>query len=80
MPEGWMQGRPVTPLMRQLMHDARNQDVIVHDGSSEFYASLILTRWGWLECTRVGNGTYIIRLTPLGRKVLDGESDVAGVN
>jgi hypothetical protein len=74
MPEGWMQGKPVTPLMRQLMHDARDQDVIVHDGSREFYASLIIQRWGWLESTRVGDGMYIIRLTPLGCKALDGEA------
>ena len=73
MPEGWLQGKPVTPLIRQLMYDARDQDVIVPDGSSEFYASLIIQRWGWLECTLVDDRTYIVRLTPLGRKVLDGE-------
>jgi hypothetical protein len=55
------------------MHHARDQDVIVPDGSREFYASLIIQRWGWLECTLVGDRTYIVRLTPLGRKVLDGE-------
>ena len=73
MSEGWLQGRPVTPLIRQLMHHARDQDVIVPDGSREFYASLIIQRWGWLECTLVGDRTYIVRLTPLGRKVLEGE-------
>jgi hypothetical protein len=74
MPEGWLRGKPVTLLMRQLMHDARDQDVIVHDGSREFYASLIIQRWGWLECTRVGDGMYIIQLTPLGCKALDDET------
>jgi hypothetical protein len=73
MPEGWLEGKPVTPLMRQLMHDARDQNVIVHDGSREFYASLIIQRWGWLECTLVGDRMNIVRLTPLGRKALDGE-------
>ena len=68
-----MQGKPVTRLMRQLMHAARDQDVIVHDGTSEFYAMLILTRWDWLESTRVGDRMYLIRLTPLGHKVLEGE-------
>ena len=33
MSEGWLQGKPVTPLIRQLMHHARDQDVIVPDGS-----------------------------------------------
>jgi len=55
------------------MDDARDQDVIVHGGSIEFYASLIIQRWGWLEWTLVGDRTCIVRLTPLGRKVLDGE-------
>jgi hypothetical protein len=36
--------------LRRRLH-ARDQDVIVPDGSSEFYASLIIQRWGWLECT-----------------------------
>jgi hypothetical protein len=60
--------------MRQLMHEARNgEGMVVVEGAKEFYAALILRRWGWLESTRVGNGTHIIRLTPRGHTVLDGE-------
>jgi hypothetical protein len=68
-----MQGRPITALMRQLMYEARGDGVVVVDGTDEFYASLILRRWGWLESTQVGDGTHILRLTPLGHNVLDGE-------
>ena len=68
-----MQGKPVSALMRQLMHEARDEGVVVVEGAKEFYASLILCRWGWLESTRVGDGTHILRLTPRGHTVLDGE-------
>ena len=73
MPGGWIQGKPVTALMRQLMHEARDEGVVVVEGAKEFYASLILRRWGWLESTRVGDGTHILRLTRRGHSVLDGE-------
>jgi hypothetical protein len=33
-----------------------------------------MARWGWLERTQVAGRMYMIRLTPLGRKVLDGEA------
>ena len=59
--------------MRQLMHEARDEGAVVVEGAREFYASLILRRWGWLESTQVGDGTHILRLTPLGHNVLDGE-------
>ena len=71
-----MQGKPVTALMRQLMHEARDEGAVVVEGAREFYASLILHRWGWLESTRVGDGTHILRLTPRGYNVL--ERDGAG--
>jgi hypothetical protein len=73
MPRGWIQGKPVTALMRQLMQEARDEGAVVVEGAREFYASLILCRWGWLESTPVGDGTHIIRLTRFGRNVLDGE-------
>jgi hypothetical protein len=50
------------------------RDVIVRDGSTEFYGPPIMARWGWLERTQVAGRMYMIRLTPLGRKVLDGEA------
>ena len=46
---GWLQGKPVTALMRQLMDDARDEDLLVADDTPEFFASLILERWGWLQ-------------------------------
>jgi hypothetical protein len=46
---GWLQGKPVTVLMRQLMDDARDEDLLVADDTPEFFASLILERWGWLR-------------------------------
>ena len=49
MTGGWIQGKPVTALMRQLMDDARDEDLLVADDTQEFYASLILERWGWLK-------------------------------
>lgn len=49
MTGGWIQGKPITALMRQLMDDARDEDLLVADGTPEFYASLILERWGWLK-------------------------------
>jgi hypothetical protein len=73
-----MQGKPVTALMRQLMHEARDEGAVVVEGAREFYASLILRRWGWLESTRVGDGTHILKLTRRGHNVLDGERDAAG--
>jgi hypothetical protein len=71
-----MQGKPVSALMRQLMHEARDEGAVVVEGAKEFYASLILRRWGWLDSTPVGDGTHIIRLTPRGHNVL--ERDGAG--
>jgi hypothetical protein len=60
--------------MRQSLHEARNDEgVVVVEGTSEFYASVLLRRWGWLDSTPVGEGTHIIRLTPRGRTVLDAE-------
>jgi hypothetical protein len=74
MPGGWIQGKPVSALMRQLMHEARSgEGVVVVEDTREFYASVILRRWGWLDSTPVGEGTHIIRLTPRGHTVLDGE-------
>jgi hypothetical protein len=46
---GWIQARPVTAVMRRLLQDARDQEIVVRDGSPEFYSSLILKRWEWLE-------------------------------
>jgi hypothetical protein len=34
--------------MRQLMDTARDGDLLLEDDTPEFYASLILERWGWL--------------------------------
>ena len=68
-----MQGKPVSALMRQLMHEARDEGAVVVEGAREFYASLILRRWGWLESTRVGDGTHVLRLTRRGHNVLDDE-------
>jgi hypothetical protein len=76
MPGGWIQGKPVTALMRQLMQEARGEGAVVVGGAREFYAALILRRWGWLESTRVGDGTHILRLTRRGHHVL--ERDAAG--
>jgi hypothetical protein len=56
------------------MHNERDgEGAVVVEGTSEFYASLILRRLGWLETTRAGDGSHIIRLTPRGQTVLDGE-------
>jgi hypothetical protein len=71
-----MQGKPVTALMRQLMQEARGEGMVVVEGAREFYASLILRRWGWLDSTPIGDGTHIIRPTPRGHNVL--ERDGAG--
>jgi hypothetical protein len=73
MSGGWIQSKPVSALMRQLMHEARGDGVVVAEDTRKFYALLILRRWGWLESTRVGDGTHIIRLTPRGHTVLNGE-------
>ena len=35
--------------MRQLMDDVRDEDLIVADDTPEFYAPLILERWGMAE-------------------------------
>jgi hypothetical protein len=69
-----MQGKPVSALMRQLMHEARDgEGAVVVEDTKEFYAALILRRWGWLESTQADDGTHIIRLTRRGHTVLDGE-------
>ena len=65
MTGGWSQGKPVTALMRQLMDDVRDEDLIVADDTPEFYAPLILERWGWLRVQHVR-----ISLTDRGREVL----------
>ena len=71
---GWLQGKPVTALMRQLMDDARDGDLLLEDDTPEFYASLILERWGWLQARRERDGSLLIHLTDRGREVLrDGD-------
>jgi hypothetical protein len=67
---GWIQGRPVTALMRQLMDDARDEDLLVADDTPEFYASLILERWGWLRVRRERDRSLRVRLTDRGCEVL----------
>ena len=67
MPEGWLEGKPVTPLIRQLMHHARDQDVIVPDGADHPTVGLARMHARWRS------HVHIVQLTPLGRKVLDGE-------
>ena len=74
MAGGWLQGKPVTALMRQLMDDARDGDLLLEDDTPEFYASLILERWGWLQARRERDGSLLIHLTDRGREVLsDGD-------
>jgi hypothetical protein len=65
---GWIQGKPVTALMRQLM--ARDEDLLVADDTQEFYASLILERWGWLKVRHERDRSLRVRLTDRGREVL----------
>jgi hypothetical protein len=66
----WIQGKPVTALMRQLMDDTRDEDLIVADHTPEFYASLILERWGWLRVQREQDRSLRVGLTDRGREVL----------
>ena len=70
MTGGWIQGKPVTALMRQLMDDARDEDLLVADDTPEFYASLILERWGWLRVRRERDRSLRVRMTDRGCKVL----------
>ena len=67
---GWIYGKPVTALMRRLMDEARDQDLLVADDTPEFYASLILERWGWLQVRRERDRSLRIHLTDRGREVL----------
>ena len=67
---GWIQGKPVTALMRQLMDDVRDQDLLLEDSTPEFYASLILERWGWLTVRHERDRSLRVRLTDRGREVL----------
>jgi hypothetical protein len=67
---GWIQGKPVTALMRELMENARDDDVYVADESPAFYASLILERWGWLTMRRERDKSLRVRLTDRGHQVL----------
>ena len=70
----WIQGKPVTALMRQLMNEARDEDLLVADDTPEFFASLILERWGWLRMQKERDGSLHICLTDRGREVLsDGD-------
>ena len=74
MAGGWLQGKPVTALMRQLMDDARDEDLLVADDTPEFFASLILERWGWLRMQKERDGSLRICLTDRGREALsDGD-------
>ena len=70
MTGGWIQGKPVTALMRQLMDDARDEDLLVADDTPEFYASLILERWGWLRVRRERDRSLRVRMTDRGCEVL----------
>ena len=70
MAGGWIQGKPVTALMHQLMDDARDEDLLVADDTPEFYASLILERWGWLQVRHERDRSLRIHLTDRGRQVL----------
>ena len=70
MTEGWIQGKPVTALMRQLMDDARDGDLLLEGHTPEFYASLILERWGWLRVQHERDRSLRIGLTDRGREVL----------
>jgi hypothetical protein len=67
---GWMHGKPVTALMRQLMDDARDEDLLVEANTPKFYASLILERWDWLRLQREQDRNLRIGLTDRGREVL----------
>jgi hypothetical protein len=67
---GWIQGKPVTSLMRQLMDDARDEDLLVAVDTPEFYASLILERWGWLRVRRERDRSLRVRMTDRGCEVL----------
>jgi hypothetical protein len=71
---GWIQGKPVTALMRQLMDDARDGDLLLEDDTPEFYATLILERWGWLRVRHEQDRSLRVGLTDRGREVLsDGD-------
>jgi hypothetical protein len=69
---GWMQGKPVTTTMRELLEDARDKEVYVADESPAYYASLILERWGWLTVQRQQNRSLRVGLTDSGREALSG--------
>jgi hypothetical protein len=56
--------------MRQLMDDARDEEILVTDDTPEFYASLILERWGWLRVRRERDRSLRVHLTDRGRDVL----------
>jgi hypothetical protein len=60
---GWIQGKPLTALMRELMNDAQDGDLL-----------LILKRWGWLRVQHEQDRSLRIGLTERGREVLsDGD-------
>ncbi len=56
--------------MRQLMDEARQEDFLVAEGTAEYYASLVLERWGWLKVRRQRDRSLRIGLTDRGREVL----------
>jgi hypothetical protein len=63
---GWIQGKPVTALMRQLMDEARDENLLVADDTPEFYASLISERWGWLRVRRERDGSLRRAMREIG--------------
>jgi hypothetical protein len=52
------------------MDDARDEEILVTDDTPEFYASLILERWGWLRVRRERDRSLRVHLTDRGRDVL----------
>jgi hypothetical protein len=46
---GWIQGKPVTALMRQLMKDGATKTGLWRTTPRSSIASLILERWGLAE-------------------------------
>ncbi|MBV8398454.1 MAG: hypothetical protein JOZ17_06915 [Acetobacteraceae bacterium] len=52
------------------MDEARHEDFLVAEDTAEFYASLVLERWGWLRVRRQRDRSVRIGLTDRGRDVL----------
>jgi hypothetical protein len=69
---GWIAGKPVTKLMRQLLQDLQDDALLVSDDTREFYAALILARWKWVSLDREDRKVRV-SLTDIGQEALSSD-------